>query len=88
MILAEQKASPIANWLEVDMEEGKRQAVVELVDTCLVSLKQHHVLALLGDEIHVCWSKFTMAKFLALLEHPFSPCITKRIFCLNVIIDL
>lgn len=53
MIRAEQKASPIANWLEVDMEEGKRQAVVELVDTCLVSLKQHHVLALLGDEIYM-----------------------------------
>lgn len=65
MILVEQKAFPIANW--------KRHAIVALVDTCLVSLKKHQVLALLGDEIHVCWSKFTMAKFLALLEHPFSP---------------
>ena len=80
MILVEQKAFPIANW--------KRHAIVALVDTRLVPLKKHQVLALLGDEIHVCWTKFTMAKFLALLEHPFSPCITKRIFCLNVIIDL
>lgn len=53
MILAEQKASPIANWLEVDMEEGKRQAIVALVDTCLVALKQHQVLALQGDEIYM-----------------------------------
>jgi len=33
MTLAQQEASPFANWQDVDMDAGRKQVMVALVDT-------------------------------------------------------